>query len=131
MLEIEVIRGGSHQTLHATIEKLDDPVPIVSRGDRGETDSFGLSLRDLGSREREELGVDGDAGGALVASVTPSGAADRAGLRAGDLILEVDRKRVAGASDAAERLGAAEERALLLVRRDRSSYFSVLKRPPA
>ncbi len=129
-LEIEVIRGDSHETLHATIEQLDEATPIASRGGSTEPGSFGLALRDVGTQERNQLGLERDENGALVASVTPGGAADRAGMRPGDVILEVDRQRIAGASEAAERLAAAEERALLLVRRDRSSYFSVLKRPP-
>jgi hypothetical protein len=56
-----------------------------------------------------ELGLDADTaepGGARVISVSPGGSADRAGLRATDVIQEIDGKRVQSAQDLAAQLSA-------------------------
>jgi S1-C subfamily serine protease len=56
-----------------------------------------------------ELGLEADTAeprGARVISVSPSGSADRAGLRANDVIQEIDGKRVQSAQDLAGQLSA-------------------------
>jgi serine protease Do len=63
-----------------------------------------------------------------VTSVEPGSPAEEAGLRRGDLILEVDRTEVTSTSELQTRLGAAEDRALLLVRRGEATIFVPLKR---
>jgi serine protease Do len=54
-------------------------------------------------------------GGALVANVAPGGAAARAGIRPGDVILEINRKPVNNAADAAAALRAIAEKEVALV----------------
>jgi serine protease Do len=61
-----------------------------------------------------------DKQGALVASLTPGGPSERAGLRTGDLILKVDGRDVASASDLTRRVGLVRpgEEVRLQVKRD-------------
>ncbi len=54
----------------------------------------GMSLRDLTSGDAREQGLPEKSRGVIVSRVFEGGAADRAGLGAGDVILEVDRKPV-------------------------------------
>jgi serine protease Do len=67
--------------------------------------------------------------GVLVAAVQPGSPAERAGLRSGDVILEVNRKKVASAHDAqAEAQKDPNAQTLLLLfRRGNSSQFAALE----
>jgi serine protease Do len=76
----------------------------------------------------QRLGVNpGD--GVLVAAVQPGSPADRAGLRTGDVILEVNRTKVASVQEAqAEAQKDPNAQTLLLLfRRGNSSLFAALE----
>jgi serine protease Do len=80
---------------------------------------IGASIQGLTPEIAESLGVS-DKQGALVASLTPGGPSERAGLRTGDLILKVDGRDVASASDLTRRVGLVRpgEEVRLQVKRD-------------
>ncbi|MGE3512937.1 MAG: PDZ domain-containing protein, partial [Vicinamibacterales bacterium] len=61
----------------------------------------------------------------LVTAVTPGSAAARAGIRPGDVVLEVNRGQVTNAAEAAEALRSVEEGgvALILVWREGQEVF--------
>jgi serine protease Do len=71
----------------------------VSRG------QMGVQIRDVAREETKELGLSRP-GGALVNGVLNGGAADKAGIRAGDVIMEVDGKEVVESSDLPPIVGA-------------------------
>jgi serine protease Do len=105
---VEIVRDGQHRTVRVTVSPLeleDDGAQSGSPSDTG----FGMSLRDLTPQLRTQLGLPTGRAGALVAAVEPASPAARAGVRAGDVILEVNRMAVSGASEAARLLrGVAE-----------------------
>jgi serine protease Do len=80
---------------------------------------IGASVQGLTPEIAQSLGVE-QGKGALVASLTPGGPSERAGLRTGDLILKVDGRDVASASDLTRRVGLVRPGAeiRLQVRRD-------------
>jgi serine protease Do len=63
----------------------------------------------------------------LVAEVEEETPAARAGIRPGDVILEVNRRRVRDVQTFEEALGGAGQDALLFVQRDGRSQYIVLK----
>ncbi|MBW2289436.1 MAG: DegQ family serine endoprotease [Deltaproteobacteria bacterium] len=130
-VELVVTRAGKRMTLTATVGTLEEAETLAEldgSGDDGESAAkFGLRIQDLTPEIADQLGVEADAG-VLVTAVEPGSASDAAGLRRGDLILEVDRSEVKSASELEERLGKAEGRALLLVRRGDATIFVPLKR---
>ncbi|MED5263071.1 MAG: PDZ domain-containing protein, partial [Myxococcota bacterium] len=69
-----------------------------------------------------------DATGVLVAGVEPGSPAEEAGLRRGDVILEIDRKGVESVDQLTDRLAQADDRALVLISRGESNLFVPLKR---
>jgi serine protease Do len=124
---VTVLRDGREQSLSVQVARMP--------GERAETASqaapaqgkWGLALRDLDARTAQRVGLaPGD--GVLVAGVEPGSAADKAGVRQGDVILEVNRSKVGSAADvqaeAKKRDGTGP--LLLLLKRGEASLFAAL-----
>jgi S1-C subfamily serine protease len=73
------------------------------------------------------MGIIGD-GGLLVRSVDPNGPAAEAGIRAGDVIQQIDGQALATPDDLRRALAAGERPALVLVRRGEQNVFVPLPR---
>jgi len=59
-----------------------------------------VAVADLDQQARAELNIPANVHGALVTQVDPASVAYEAGMRAGDMILEIDHKPVKDAQDA-------------------------------
>lgn len=127
-LRLEVVRDGKRRTL--TVKTDERPSSEAARREparnaRGGSASFGLSLAQVPPQVAQELGIEGGQG-AIVAEVRPDGAAARAGIERGDVILEADRKRVKGPADVESAL--SDGKALLRIRRRDGAFYTVLER---
>jgi serine protease Do len=128
-VEVEVLRGKDRKTFEVTIGKLEEPEVAAARpGSRGGPTEFGMAVEDLTPALRERLRSD-ERGGVVVVDLDPGGAADDAGVRRGDIILQVDREPVEDVRDLRAKLDAAGGSALLLVRRGDATIFLALERP--
>jgi serine protease Do len=132
---LEVIRNGQRQTIRVTVGTLDLDEPGQGQGERQgggapSATGFGMALQDLNPQLRDRLGLPPDRGGAVVATVDPSGAAARGGLRAGDIILEVNRGVVSNVTETAAALRRVPEHgtAFVLVWRDGQQVFLTITR---
>jgi len=87
---------------------------------------LGVELQSLTPELAQRLGVD-EARGAVVAAVAPNSPAAEAGVRQGDVIVEVDRHAVASAEDATRALRTPRQGGhLLRVRRGDGALFVVV-----
>lgn len=86
----------------------------TSSGGGGERPVVGLTVQTLSEPEARAAGLDPRTQGARVTEVVPGSPADRAGLRPGDTIVEIDHAPVGSAREAAEafRTGGRRPRAL-------------------
>ena len=112
---VEVLRDGASKTLEVTVAKLaDDEVRDSAAPGKAR---WGLALRELTPEERAERGVEAGQG-VLVTSVEPGSPAEDAGLHAGDIVLQANRKAVASVDALRKEVGKVEEgkHVLLLVR---------------
>jgi serine protease Do len=127
-VEIELLRDGRRRTLKVQLGEKDAP---RARGQRAEPDeeALGLRLAPLDDAARQRFGLDDTATqGALVVAIQPGSPAARAGLRPGDVIVEVNRASVDDPAAAVERLDEAEGDILLRVVRRGASIFLVIDR---
>jgi len=132
-LKLGLLRDGKSMTVPVTLEAMgsrDKEGHQVSEGGQGKM-RWGIGLADLSSQTREELQAPEEIHGAVIEQVQPGSAADDAGLRRGDVIMQVNRKDVKSASDVKDALSSVPkgQDALVLVWSNGGNTFRVLHAP--
>lgn len=124
-------RNGQRQSSTATISKLDlEGSDREGRNDRGSAPGVGVSLGDITPEIVDQLRLPANVHGALVENIEPFTPASSAGLKRGDVILEVNRHAVHSAGEASRELRAIKsgEPAFLLLWRQGVQQFVELRR---
>jgi serine protease Do len=118
---ITIWRGGKERTLNATLGEIPAQFTGPDRrsqpGGRNQTttDSLhGVGVENLDSKTRREADVPAEVRGALVTDVDQDSNAAEAGLRPGDVIVEIDRTAVRSAEDAVALSDKAKGERILL-----------------
>ncbi|HEX2229170.1 MAG TPA: DegQ family serine endoprotease [Candidatus Binatia bacterium] len=124
-VRMKVLRDKKEVTLNVAVGELKDEEVVASAPEKGE---LGMTVQKLTPQLAENLGLD-KPDGVVVTAVEPGSAAEEAGIRRGDVILEVDRKPVRGVEDYRKAIGANRKGrgVLFLVRRGESTLFLALK----
>jgi Do/DeqQ family serine protease len=112
---VRVVREGKPQRLDVRIGEMpaEDPTAPVSVDP--EPEGFGLQIEALAPDAAERLGVPFSQG-LLVTDVATGGPAERAGLRRGDVILEIDRRPVHDAPSLQQALAGVPAGRSVLIR---------------
>ncbi|NNF46838.1 MAG: PDZ domain-containing protein, partial [Desulfofustis sp.] len=89
---------------------------------------WGLQLHDLDDKVATQLRIEAQVGVAIV-GVEPGSVAAEAGLRKGDIVIEVNREAVDSVSDVKKQLREADnkDKLLLLVQRDSGKFYVPLE----
>ncbi len=129
VIAMDVVRGGKRYVSKVTLESRNDPAPPPLPVERAASTEpgLGLTLRDI-----TDVSAGASPGGgrppmlAQVTAVLPGSGADRAGIRAGDLVLEADGRRE---PTAAQVHAAAEDgRVLFRIRRQGATFYAAVRR---
>ncbi len=125
-IDIEYLRGTDNKTVQAELAG-----PAKSRTAAVDRDGIfgGLNVADVSDRLRQKFNLPENITGVVVTSVEDDSAAERAGLRAGDVIQQIDRQDVQDAREAAalsDKL-EAKDKVLVLVWSKGASRFTVLE----
>ena len=99
---VGVVRDGKPQKIAVELGEL----PSVDARAGAPAQKLGLALQTLTPELAQSMGIERGLRGAVVAEVAAGGAAAAAGVREGDVILEVDRQQITTAEEAASALGA-------------------------
>jgi serine protease Do len=94
---VHYLREGKPATVGITLGEL---TADAGREPQVEQDRIGLSMQTLNPEVARLLGLDPNTKGAVVTEVLPGSRAAKAGLRAEDVIIEVDRKPVTTSAEA-------------------------------
>ena len=143
--ELQVIIGQKEPGTKLTLDVNRDGKPMnvpITLGDmakdNGETEAsastptgkarWGVGLADMTPELRSQIQAPQNVEGAIVERVVPGSPADNAGLRRGDVIVQVDRKDVHSASEASNALRTVPDGkdALILVWSNGGNTFRVL-----
>ena len=111
---LNVMRDGKPLNVSVTLQELS-----LAKGEPADHDGsahahqagrarLGVALSDLDVPAREHFAVPGQIQGALITEVVPGSRAENAGLKPGEVIMEVNRKPVASASEAVAAIGESE-----------------------
>ncbi len=132
---IKVMRDGEEKTCTVKLGELSEDILAKAggeggrgRGPGGERDVLrGADVADLDARSRSQFEIPAGIRGAMITSVAPGSAAAEAGLRPGDVIVEVNRRLVTNAREALE-FSSQNKGARLLLRvwRDGGSRYVVM-----
>lgn len=114
---VQVIRNGRSRSLTVNVQELDGDRVALAESDQGTRDDetlVGVAVSDIDGQARRSWSIPNSVQGVLVVEVEPGSAAARAGLRAGDVILEINREPVDSSEKAIELTTGAEDKITLL-----------------
>lgn len=94
-IELEGFRDGKSKDFKAKLVARDDDLPS-SNAPSSDEDRLGVEVKDLTQSIKQQIGFDE---GVLVVQVKPGSPAQRAGLKRGDVISEVNRNNVKSVRD--------------------------------
>jgi serine protease Do len=126
-VELEIVRSGQHYGAHVVLserpEAAIEPVPVQQQV--APHQGMGLVVRDLPPQQAQQMNLPAKPL-PVVTQVTPGSAADRAGIKAGDVIVEAN-----GRQDPTSALVAEDARSgalLLRVKRGDAYFYAALKK---
>jgi serine protease Do len=126
--KLKVLREGQTKMLDVVIEKLPDqePKPAATSRKLNVDNRIGVEVVDLDKAEYAKLKR-----GVRVERLATNGIGYQAGLRGGDVILQIDKQNVKNAADFRERIAKlpAGRMVPMLVQRQGNDQFLVLKMP--
>ena len=123
---VEVVRKGKKKSVEVNIAELKDEKesPVMTEA----KPKLGMTVEDLTSELAKNFGLP-ESKGVVVVEVEDGSSAAEAGLRAGDVILEIDQSPVKDAKDFNRRIGSykAGDTVLVLAKRRGATVFLTLK----
>ncbi len=125
-VEVEVIRDGDHKTLKLKVGILKEESPA---GGGTVTSDFGFTLQEVTPELAESLGLEQEQG-LVISDIDQDGPAFEAGMRRGDVVLEVNRKEVTTLEDFRKAVAARDKDrpTLFLVQRHGNTLYFGVKR---
>ncbi|PKL47173.1 MAG: peptidase [Candidatus Riflebacteria bacterium HGW-Riflebacteria-2] len=137
-VDIEVLRNGKKETYKVTLEQMPDnyglspaesvQTPSKRKGDMGQLEEFGFRLQKLTPEMARSLGITGSAG-VVVTNVRSGSPADKAGLKSGDVITQINGVEIQEESEAENALkeGGRNNSSVFLVNRSGTPMFLVIQ----
>ena len=104
-VSLKVLRDGKEKTFTVALKEMPEQKLVSANNEPGDNESDalnGVTVGDIDSAARSQFNIPDRVKGALITEVDPDSASYEAGLRPGDVIQEIDHKRVTNAAEAVE-----------------------------
>lgn len=126
-VDVTILRDGKEKQIPVVVGKLASEGSYFENTAAGKG-KWGMQLHELNPQLEEQYRISADQGVAVV-GVEPGSAAAEAGIREGDIIIEVNRKPVDSVKDVRDGITQAENKAhlLLLVQRQDGKFYVPLE----
>ena len=128
---VKISRDGKVQELEVTLEEFPQDKALakgkIAPGGSGDV-TDGITVDDLNAAARQQFNIPNNIKGALVSDVAPDSPGYEAGLRPGDVILEMNRKTVRNSEEAVAMSEGLKDDVLLRVWSRGGTRFVVLKK---
>jgi serine protease Do len=123
-VKLGILRDGARKTLEVTLGEMPAHRGGVARLDRSRGVLGGMTVQGLDRATRSKLGVpERVTHGVVVKEISRRSPAARAGLRPGDVILELDREAIRSVGQFTRLYDRAEGKVLLLIFRSGSTMY--------
>lgn len=123
-----IIRDGKEKSFQVELGERPQDLNDVKTS-KGEVVDLGMTVQDITPDIARQLDNNVEQG-VVIAEIAPNSAADRAGLRRGDVILEVNQKKVKSVKDYREIVASKTDQGLVLyVQRGNSKIFVAIRSP--
>lgn len=130
-VKIKVVRDKGTKVLSATITEQPKDLAKTDEAEESDGEATGLEgveIRELTPQIARQLGLPGVTAGVVVTNVTVGSPAERSGLQTGDVILQVNNRRIRGLQefrDEVARVGKGKSMLLLINRRGRKLFLGI------
>ncbi len=130
---VTIVREGKEYSLRVVIAKLPAEVaeaaPAEERGDSASEGLAGLSVVELTKEIGRQLGLRKEERGVVVVRVEAGSSSEEAGIRKGDVIQEIDKKKIDGLEEYRRVISglSPDETVLLFVNRGGKKFYAALK----
>jgi serine protease Do len=105
-VSLEIWREGNTRKVDVEVGEM--PAQYGGADSTSRLSDLGLEMGDLTTELREKAKLDGGAKGALIVGVAPGSMAEAAGLRSGDLIVEIQGQKITSPEDANRELSRTD-----------------------
>ena len=114
---VKILRNGSTKSMEVTVNELPGSEKLAKADTKNTDDGEalkGVAVGDLNAQTRREFNIPSSVHGAIVTEVDENSVAREAGLKPGDVILEINRHPVKGAEDAVKLTENPKDKTTLL-----------------
>ncbi len=108
--KIVLLREGKKKTVSVKIAKQSAEQVKMASEKGGSSDDLGLQVADLSSENARQFGLDEDESGVLVIEVENGSRADEAGVKVGDIIKGINRKKIRNLKDYEELIAKVDKK---------------------
>jgi len=128
--DVTLYRDGKKKNITVTIAKLEEDETVFSGTPAEPQKNLGMTVQEITPEIAKSMGLE-DTSGVLVANVEPDSPAYEAGVRRGDVIIEVSQKPITNLESykkARKETDGSDSILLLIKRENRTRYVAVKKK---
>ena len=135
-VELGLIRNGKKKEIEFEVGKREEEelaAAAPTKAEKAETEKLGMTITNLNNQIRQQLGLSDEIkSGVVITNVLPGSKAQSAGLRPGDIILQIKGEKVKTVSEFQKflkKIKPGKNFALLVSRGGKASFFVAMEMP--